>query len=199
MLKVRKNTSSLMVYNELGRLPLSIRRKIRIVKFWCKLLESENCIYQDMFERAEKYPCVIYNWLLNVKKNVLFSLGFGEVWYCQNVTNKKLFLDIFKQRLQDCFQQDCNAFFFSTSSKSALYRYLTNKLCLQSYLLKPISVKYIQLFTRYGLSMHSLMIEMGGFTQLPKEQRLCMFCHLSKMSITLFLNVRCNMNIENCT
>lgn len=112
MLKVRKNTSSLMVYNELGRLPLYIRRKIRIVKFWCKLLESENCIYQDMFERAEKYPCVIYNWLLNVKKNVLFSLGFGEVWYCQNVTNKKLFLDIFKQRLQDCFQQDCNAFFF---------------------------------------------------------------------------------------
>ena len=62
MLKVRKNTSSLMVYNELGRLPLYIRRKIRIVKFWCKLLESENCImksiYQDMFERAEIYPCV---------------------------------------------------------------------------------------------------------------------------------------------
>lgn len=72
MLKVRKNTSSLMVYNELGRLPLYIRRKIRIVKFWCKLLESENCIYQDMFERAEKYPCVKYNWLLNVKKCVIF-------------------------------------------------------------------------------------------------------------------------------
>lgn len=73
MLKVRKNTSSLMVYNELGRLPLYIRRKICIVKFWCELLESENCIYQDMFERVEKYPCVKYNWLLNVK-NVLFSL-----------------------------------------------------------------------------------------------------------------------------
>lgn len=102
MLKVRKNTSSLMVYNELGRLPLCIQRKIRIVKFWFKLLESENCImksiYQDMFERAKKYPCVKYNWLLNVK-HLLFSLGFGEVWYSQNVTNKRLFLDIFKQRL----------------------------------------------------------------------------------------------------
>lgn len=180
MLKVRKNTSSLMVYNELGRLPLCIQRKIRIVKFWFKLLESENCImksiYQDMFERAEKYPCVKYNWLLNVK-HLLFSLGFGEVWYSQNVTNKRLFLDIFKQRLQDCFQQDCNAF-FSTSSKCVLYRYLTNKLCLQSYLLKPIAVKYIQLITRYRLSAHSLMIEKGRFTQLPKEQRLCIFCHL---------------------
>ena len=76
-----------------------------------------------MVERAEKYPCVKYNWLLNVK-HLLFSLGFGEVWYSQNVTNKRLFLDIFKQRLQDC-----NAF-FSTSSKCVLYRYLTNKLCL---------------------------------------------------------------------
>lgn len=85
-------------------------------------------IYQDMFERAEKYPCVKYNWLLNVK-HLLFSLGFGEVCYSQNVTNKRLFLDIFKQRLQDCFQQDCNTF-FATSSKCVLYRYLTNKLCL---------------------------------------------------------------------
>lgn len=67
-------------------------------------------IYQDMFERDEKYPCVKYHWLLNVK-NLIFSLGFGEVWYCQNGTSKRLFLGIIKERLQNCFEQDYNAFF----------------------------------------------------------------------------------------
>lgn len=50
-----------------------------------------------MLERAEKYLCVRYNRLFNVKKKI-FSLEFGEVWYYQNVTN--------------CFQQDCNEFLF---------------------------------------------------------------------------------------
>ena len=58
-----------------------------------------------------------------------------------------------------------------------LYRYLTNKLCLQSYLQKPIALKYIQLITKYRLSAHLLMIEKGRFTQLAREQRLCIFCH----------------------
>lgn len=104
-----------MVYNELGRLPLSIHRKVRIIKLWLKLIESENCImnsiYQDMFDRIEVRHCTKYNWLLGVK-NLLLSLGFGEVWYCHNITNKKLFLNIFKQRITDCFQQECDDFFF---------------------------------------------------------------------------------------
>lgn len=72
-------------------------RKIRIVKFWGKLLESESYIlksvYQDLFKRTEKYPCVKYR----RKKKCYFHchFGFGEVWYCQNVTNKRLFLDIY--------------------------------------------------------------------------------------------------------
>lgn len=43
LLKVRKNTLSLMIFNKLGRLPPFIQRKIYIVKFWCKLLDSEYC------------------------------------------------------------------------------------------------------------------------------------------------------------
>lgn len=49
LFKVRKNTSSLMVYNELGRLPLCTQRKIGIVKCWCKLLESKNCIIKSIY------------------------------------------------------------------------------------------------------------------------------------------------------
>ena len=44
------------------------------------------------------------------------------------------------------------------------------------------------------------MIVKGRFAQLPKDQLLCIFViWMLKMSITLFLNVRCTMNTENCT
>lgn len=49
--------------------------------------------------------------LATLCRNSLFSLRFGEVLYCKNIINKSLFLINFKQRLQDCFQQDCDAFF----------------------------------------------------------------------------------------
>ena len=38
LLGVRKTTSNMMVYFELGRLPLQIIRKIKIVKYWLKLI-----------------------------------------------------------------------------------------------------------------------------------------------------------------
>jgi len=31
-----------MVYGELGRHPLNIRVQLRIISFWCKLIQSEN-------------------------------------------------------------------------------------------------------------------------------------------------------------
>lgn len=65
-----------------------------------------------MLQRTETCPSVKYNWLLIVK-NILLSLGFGDVCYCQKSKHHKLKTkDILKQRLTDCFQQECDAFFF---------------------------------------------------------------------------------------
>lgn len=45
------------------------------------------------------------------KRNILLSLGFGDVCYCQKSKHHKLKTkDILKQRLTDCFQQECGAF-----------------------------------------------------------------------------------------
>jgi hypothetical protein len=49
-----------MVYCELGRLPLYVERQCKIVKYWTKLLNTENCIlkgcYDDMFEYSCSKP-----------------------------------------------------------------------------------------------------------------------------------------------
>ena len=56
ILSVRKSTVNFMVYFELGRLTLFINRYCRMIKYWCKLLKSDNCIlkncYEDMFQSS---------------------------------------------------------------------------------------------------------------------------------------------------
>lgn len=50
ILKVKKCTLNFMVYLELGRLFMSIIRKLRIIKYWLKLIKIENCILRNVYE-----------------------------------------------------------------------------------------------------------------------------------------------------
>lgn len=109
ILKVKKCTSNFMVYSELGRLPMSIIRKLRIIKYWLKLIKTENCILRNVYE--EMVSQLIPNtWCFNVRE-LLVSLGMHEVWLSQNVANTNVFLKIVKQRLSDFFIQERDAFF----------------------------------------------------------------------------------------
>lgn len=66
-----------MVYSELGRLPMRIIRKLRIIKYWLKLIKTENCILCNVYE--EMVSQLIPNtWCFNVRE-LLVSLGMHEV------------------------------------------------------------------------------------------------------------------------
>ena len=41
-----------MVYGELGRHPLYVERYVRIVKYWLKVVNSENIIIQTVIKQA---------------------------------------------------------------------------------------------------------------------------------------------------
>jgi hypothetical protein len=71
-----------MVYCELGRLPLYVERQCKMVKYWTKLLNTENCIlkgcYDDMFEYScsnnIKWYSSFIEFLLQLKQNLSFLL-----------------------------------------------------------------------------------------------------------------------------
>ena len=44
LLKVRKSTCNDFVYGELGRYPLLIERKVRILKYWLKIVQGDACL-----------------------------------------------------------------------------------------------------------------------------------------------------------
>ena len=78
-----------MIYSELGRRPLILQRKLKIMKYWCKLLETENCIlkssYNYLRNSVENCAASSVNWARDAK-NELFHVGLGEFYDWTAVT-----------------------------------------------------------------------------------------------------------------
>ena len=75
----RKSTNNVVCF-ELGRCPMYIQRKLRILKCWCSLLKTDNCIlqacYKQLFCEYEKQQGNCINWVSKVR-NELQCIFFG--------------------------------------------------------------------------------------------------------------------------
>ena len=73
ILHVKKSTPSCMVYGELGRFPLDIRIKCRLITFWSRLVSSDLCF---------RTSCILYNLMYSLYVKDSFHsnwLKFAEV------------------------------------------------------------------------------------------------------------------------
>ena len=141
-LRVKSSTPNYMIYSELGRLPMIAVRKIKVVKFWLKLLKTQNCILKNLYD--EMYTYLYPNsWLSNVK-DLLCNSGFSDVWNAQHVPDDKTFLNLFKQRVIDNFIQERNIA-LDNSNKCLFYKYLLETFSLQNYLKKSMPVQFTSL------------------------------------------------------
>ena len=99
ILNVKTTTFSASVYGELGCYPLSICRHVRIIKYWIKIIKTENCIvktiYTTMLNDAENGA---KNWASNVS-DLLNNHGFTYVWERQRVLDLKDFILCLKNEL----------------------------------------------------------------------------------------------------
>ena len=106
ILCVKSSTSNMAVYGELGRFPLYISRYVRVIKYWIKLMKSDNVLikelYLDMMVDANRG---LKNWASQVKM-LLDMYGFSHIWLTQHVTNLENFHIVFKQRVIDEFIQN---------------------------------------------------------------------------------------------
>ena len=82
------------------------------VKYWFKILMSSenkyiNLTYKIKYNDLEQRPNAT-SWA-SLAKDLLFSLGFNEVWLQQGVGNYNIFISLLKQRLTDNFIQNWQA------------------------------------------------------------------------------------------
>ena len=91
------------MYGELGRHPLIIERKLKIIKYWLKIVSNNSVniicqMYKILFNNCAEKNCK--NWAYCVK-TMLFTMTLGFAWNDQGVANQGVFLSLCKQRLID--------------------------------------------------------------------------------------------------
>jgi len=177
ILKLKTNTSNAGVYGELGRYPLFISRYLKIIKYWSKIIHTDNIIIKKVYEQA-KEDCNngFTNWVSNVKL-LLNNYGFSYIFEDADNVDFKSFISIFKQRVIDNFIQEWSQ---SMQTNHVLTNYVLfkNIFNYESYLdLLPSSLRMF--FCRLRLSVHPLRIQTGryGRNRIDRDQRYCLFCN----------------------
>ena len=198
ILGVKKTTQNDFIYGELGRISFHCRHLFNIVKFWMKILcSNENKyvsrVYKLLKSDFENNPNIV-NWCSKLKQ-LLCSLGFYDVWLQQSVGDIDMFLAILKQRLKDNFVQNWHERLHN-SSRALFYRTIAN-FEFQSYLDIFNANKLCQAMVRLRVSSHRLQIEAGRWsrpTRTPVNERKCLICNVLEDEYHFILE--CSMYTE---
>ena len=179
ILKVKSSTCSLGVYGDLGRYPLYIQRYVRIIKFWCRMVSSDNILvsyfYNNMVEACSKG---VKNWASNVK-SLLDSYGLSYAWCNPLSLNLNTFQLLFKERAIDVFKQSwVND--IAQSSSLLLYKDFKSEMVYERYLdILPYKIRTV--ISQLRLAAHQLRIVTGRYSQnrIDRSLRLCTLCNNS--------------------
>ena len=166
-----------MVYGELGRYPLHIEIKKRIIGYWGSLLNGKttklsrvmyNCLFQLSLSGAYTAP-----WITTVKQT-LDQCGLSYIWAeqkCVNVNGLKMLVE---QRLKDQFFQTWHAELQCMSSCD-FFCEIKDGLKLEKYLLGE-SVKSRQALCNLRLSNSRIPKVTGRYKGLERNKRFCNLC-----------------------
>ena len=181
VLHVKTSTPKSFLYGELGVYPLIIERKIRVVKYWLKLIRPAteqqtyaHAIYKELYCISQSCPKKI-TWATLVR-DMLETCGLGHFWYAQFVENEDAFISLLKQRLSDIFVQEWWQEIDKTSN-NRLYKHIKEHFGYEMYL--NMCCQDIRMFlTRVRLSSHSFNVERGrwGRKKIEYAERKCRLC-----------------------
>ena len=169
------------VYGELGRFSLITERYVKIVKYWFKLVNTNNCIlsacYKYLLDDCIRNNSI--NWVSLVRET-LCKYGFMDVWLSPQNINVTHFTSIFGERIRDTFISEWRTN-LTSSSKLWLYKEIKQyQYVYEDYLDKILNIKHRQALTKLRCSSHNLFIEMyrHGPCRKEKKDRICLSCNI---------------------
>jgi hypothetical protein len=177
ILNVKLSSSSVAIYGELGRYPLYVNRCVKIVKYFLKIKNSNNCIISKVYELLLEDLCNNkINWVSKVKK-LLYEHGFGYVFETPLTVNVNHFITLFRQRLIDTFTQNWSSD-LESNQVLHLYKHLKHHIEYAEYLSILSRKNYRSVITKFRISAHCLRIETGRYGQnrIERGERTCNVC-----------------------
>ena len=174
ILKVRGTTPNFMIYGELGRYPLEIRVKLRMIMFWKKLLLGENklssILYRLMFS-LKCYNNANFKWI-NYVETIFNEIGMNYIFVNQFPIVEKQHLN---QILCDQFIQKWFGD-IENSSRGQFYLTFKKDFSFEKYLIRLPDCDRIWI-TKLRTSNLHLPIETGRWYNIPREDRICTLCN----------------------
>lgn len=182
ILGVKQTTQNDFIFGELGRIDYRSVRLINIIKYWLKIIGSDNrkyikFSYNMMLNDLQRWPNK-QNWASFVK-DLLSRLGFLEVWLAQGVGDTNVFLSLFKERVKDIFMQEWRSR-LENSTRARFYLPISD-FQYQKYLDVINTVKLRKSLSKLRVSSHRLEIEMGRWAKpnkIPIQNRKCRTCDM---------------------
>ena len=181
ILGVKKSTNLAAIYGELGRIPMRIKRQIKMIKYWIKLINTPknsytNIVYTQLRQDADNN--ITYNgknWATHIK-NTLDHLGMSDIWINQDT----LGIDIgpIEERIKDMYFQTWYSN-INSSTRLRSYSLFKHTFTFEKYLDFIHDKTLRNTLSRFRLSSHNLQVELGRTNNTPKEHRICKNCNMN--------------------
>jgi len=203
---VKPSTCTPAVYAESGRFPLVIKQKIQALKYWKRLLESDNksAIKNAYNSLLESYEFGQANWCNSIR-DILINSDMGHIWENQVITAKDIIS--ISNKLHETHVMNTIGDIFNSEKYPKLRTLKTFKQDFrqENYLSTLENQGHRIALTKFRLSSHNLKIETGRYESNPRVEpsdRLCIFC--DKMAVEneqhflltcpLYTDLRINLN-----
>ena len=181
ILGLSEKSSNLASRIELGRTPMELVIKTKIIKYWQRLalLPNNHILKRVYLENIELDNKLSKNVWASCPRVTLESNGWGIGWYNNpnyvNISNfKNCLLNQLQQRVHEALYNDQVK--FGTGNKLRTYREFKDGINCESYLSDVSNFKHRKAFTKLRTSDHKLQIEVGRHNKTPLNERFCKFC-----------------------
>ena len=190
---VPKSAPSYVLYEELGRQPLSSFIYPRMLKFWRKLVNAN----RNKLSKILYYSIIP---IINIEKQtdntprfkqvrhiqkLLQDIGYPDIWKTHTFSSIEWLYRTAKLRLSDRFRQEWDP--NKSSSQSKHYFSVKTELRLENYPLKLPDSQRI-LTVRLRASLLRLPVTLGRYDNIPYEQRVCISCKSGHMVMSFILS-----------
>ena len=182
------NTATLA---ELGRYSLDIEIKVKIIKFWYRIISmpENHILYKSYKTAASLDDNGFCSWASTVRL-ILQNNGFNYIWLRQTSPDKiniDRLLTKLTSVLKDQYQQLFHGKIWDddvisgTSNKLCFYRKFKSAYDLEPYLKFVHRSQHRKFLTKLRISNHCLRIETGRYCNEKREERKCQFCNTSSV------------------
>ena len=200
VLKVKMSTSTLPLYAELGRFPIALKMKMRIINYWNKILSSEcsSIVKHCYMTLLDLHNSGQENWC-SVVKSILEAADSVHCWLEQKIDRHDITTikeSIYNNFMISCMTDIQNA---DKNPKLRTYKLFKKEFRLEPYLSECNNINHTQSLTRFRISAHNLAIETGRYTKpkTPAENRLCIYCNQNSVETEQHFLLKCPLYLDN--